>query len=447
MFKDKDKKLLFLGIAIIIVHLFYYAIAFKNGFIYMADSYEYLQQSLNIRNYSSFYCLDFNQPLKIQFFTKRPPMYGLFILTLKSLIYSDFFVLFMQNVLSLINIYGLLKILEKFKFSFNAQKTLLCLGLFLPFQYIYCNMIMSEILMQSLIFWSFYYFILYIKEGNTVYVFAYNIFLTLAVLTKPVLLYFWIINFLLLFIIFMKRRKLLPLIAGAIMPIAIFLYSWYNFNVTGSFHYSSIKQMSLIGYNSAFLLVNIYGEEEGQRKISEIRDHLKSIENFQELQKEEDKIGYEIIMSHKYEYAKYHMKGMVNYLLDPGRFDINNFLGVKEENNSGLLYVFTKEGYLGVLKFILKQPIYVILYLLFVMIINILLLISFINFISVKNINIEIKLFLVLMIFYMCFFSGPLGTMRYKIHVIPLMLFTVPFLIEKIKYFFSKKHTVTSFSN
>jgi hypothetical protein len=119
--------------------------------------------------------------------------------------------------------------------------------------------------------------------------------------------------------------------------------------------------------------------------------------------------------------------------MDPGRFDINNFLGIKERNNTGLLYTYTKEGYPGVLKFILNQPFYIILYIFVVMFVNILLLISLIYFFFVKTIRIETKIYFFVLIFYLCFFSGILGTMRYKIHVVPIMLFTVPFLVEKIK--------------
>jgi len=45
------------------------------------------------------------------------------------------------------------------------------------------------------------------------------------------------------------------------------------------------------------------------------------------------------------------------------------------------------------------------------------------------------------LIFYLCFFSGPLGTMRYKVHILPLLIFTIPFLLEKIKRRFGKQKT------
>jgi len=282
---------------------------------------------------------------------------------------------------------------------------------------------------------------MYLEKDKLNYAFVYNVFLALAVLTKPVLMYFWIPNLLLLLFLVFKKRKSVIILSGFIMPLMIFTLSLYNYYTTGCFHYSSIKEMAMLGNNGAFLFVKVYGEEEGTKKITEIREHLDSIKDFSTLIKEEDRISFKIIMEHKYDYIKFHVAGMVNFLLDPGRFDINTYLGFKEANNSGLLYTFSKEGYFGIFKFILRQPIYIIIYLVVMFFVNIVLIVSLINFIFVKNVNPMLKIFLVLLIFYLCLFAGPLGTMRYKLHIIPLFLFTIPFLYEKIKTKFVKQNS------
>jgi hypothetical protein len=440
MLKNFKKDYLYFLLFVFFIHLIYFVIAVINNNIFMADSYEYLQQAFNIKNYASFYCLDFNQPLNIHFFTKRPPLYGIFILVFKIIYDSNFSVLFVQNILSFLNIVGIIKLLNNYHFTFDIKKTMIAVLIFLPVQFIYNNMIMSEILIQTFLFWSFYYFCLFIEKNKLSYIFICNVFLACAVLTKPVLLYFWIPNLILLIYLLWKRRKAAILLSGLIMPLVIFLLSYYNYHTTGSFHYSSIRQMNLVGYNSAFLLVNVYGEEEGQKRMAEIRKYLSSVEDFSKLQKEEDRIGYELIMNHKYEYIKYHLKGIVNFFLDPGRFDLNNFLGIKEGNNTGLLYVFTKEGYSGIFKFILQQPYYIVLYIFMILLVNIILIISMIYFVFVKGVKKELKIFLFMLILYLSFFSGPLGTMRYKIHIIPLMLLTIPFFYEKIKSRMLKRH-------
>jgi hypothetical protein len=442
MLKKIDSRILIFWTVILSVHIVYFTIAIFSNNIYMADSYEYLQQAYNIKNFSSLYCLDFSQPINMLFYTKRPPLYGMFILIAKLFINSNYSVLFFQNILSVINVLGILKILKIYPFSFDLQKFFIFILILLPVQFIYNNMIMSEILLQTLLFWSFYYFLMYLEKDKLNYVFVYNIFLALAVLTKPVLLYFWIPNLLLSIYLVYKKRKAIIILAGLIIPVVIFSFSLYNYHTTGCFHYSSIKQMNLVGYNIAFLYVKVYGEEEGIKKIVDTRKHLDSINNFSKLIKEEDKIGYEMIMSHIYDYTKYHIGGMVNFFLDPGRFDFNNFFGVKEKNNTGLLYTFTKDGYWGVLKFILKQPAYIITYLIIMFVVNIVMVVSLTNFLFVKCVKTELKVFMFLLVFYLCFFAGPLGTMRYKVHIIPLLLFTIPFLFERIKTKFKKTEKI-----
>lgn len=280
MFRKTNEKYFFFLLIIAFIHLVCFLIAVINKNIYMADFYENLQQAFNIKNFSSLYCLDFNKPIEMHFFTKRPPLYGFFVLIFKTIYNSDFSVLFAQNILSFINIFGLIKLLESFSFSFDFKKLLLLFFILLPVRFIYHNMIMSEILLQTLLFWSFYFFLLYIRENKTYQIIIYNILLALAVLTKPILLYYWISNLIFLFYLFWKRKQAIILYSVFIMPLINFFLYYCNYHTTGSYHFSNIRQMNLVGYNSAFLLVNVYGEEEGQKKMIEIRKHLNSTDNF-----------------------------------------------------------------------------------------------------------------------------------------------------------------------
>ena len=424
--------------SVIFLHIFYFVTALILKNIYMADSYEYLQQAFNIKNYSSFYCLDFSQPINIFFFTKRPPLYGLIIFVFKIVYNSDFIVLFFQNLLSILNIYGLVKILKEYDFQFDVRKIVFVFVLLFPSQFIYNNMVMSEILLQTLILWAFYNIFYFLREKISKYIIYYNIFISLAVLTKPVLLFFWIPNLIFMLYFFIKQKNYSVLYSGLFLPVTILSLSLYNYNVTGSFHYSSIKQMNYFGYNASLLLVKVKGEEEGIKKIKEMRSTLDTISDFSIKMKETDRLATEVLMENKFEYAKFHLKGMLNYFIDPGRFDLNNFLGVKEKNNSGFLYAFTKEGYKGIINFIFNQPLYMVFYLIIIFAVNIFMFIIILILPFIKKVSPEIKIFILGMILYMCFFSGILGTMRYKIHIYPLILFTIPFAVELFYDFFHK---------
>lgn len=420
-------------IVLLLIHSVFFVLALYMNNIYLADSYEYLNQVENVGKHLSWYCGSFNEKINLDLFSRRPPMYGLFLFVIKSVVNSDYAVLFVQNVLSIINILGVLQILKHYKLKISVNNTVLLFVILYPSQLIYCNLVMSEILFQTFLFWAFFNLFLYLKEKKLNYLLYYNIIIGFATLTKPVLLYFWIPNLLFMLYFFLKRRNFSILGFGLIPLVFIVLISTYNYKKTGYFHYSSIKNNNLIYYYSSFLLMELHGEEEGVRMTNEIREYTDSIEGYAFRSSEKERIGFEIIFSNKIEYSKLHMRGMLNYFIDPGRFDLINFLGIKEKHDEGLLFVFAREGYLGVLKFIINQPLPVILYLVFVLLLNLIMIVSLLYLPFVKKIFVELKIYIILLALYLSFFSGPLGTLRFKIPIYPIILFTIPFLIEGFK--------------
>jgi hypothetical protein len=212
--------------------------------------------------------------------------------------------------------------------------------------------------------------------------------------------------------------------------------------MTGCFQYSSNKQVSYLDYGATYLLITVRGEEEGWKKWEEAHNYLDTISNYSFMTDEAERIASEIIMDNKLAYIKFHIKGMLNYFFDPGRYDLNYLLSIKEKNQTGLMYAFAKGGYGEILAFLSRQPGYIIVYLAIVLLMNLVLILSFLLFFFNKKVFLEIKIFIGFMIFYMSFVSGILGTMRYKIHVYFLLLFTLPFAYEVIKNrFFSSNQS------
>lgn len=435
--KEKNKKTSVFGVvfwtSIIFVYILFFAVFYYSYNIYMADSIEYLMQAYNIKAHLSFYCADLTKEINPALYTKRPPMYGLVILFIKTIYNSNYFVLFVQNLLSIANIIGLIKILHDYKFEFDVKKSLYIFIVFFPAQYIYVNMIMSEILLQTFIFWALFNLFYYIKNRTTRNIIYYNIILALAVLTKPVLVYFWIPNLIFMAYLYYKNKKTSTLLSGLIHPVFVLLFSYYGYTTTGNLSYSSQKPVNLLDYYATFLLISVNGEDGGWKRYGEIHSYLDTIKDYSKMSIEAEKIAMEIILDNKIEYAKLHLKGMLNYFFDPGRYDLNYLLSVKEKNHSGLMIAFAKGGYGEVVNFVTKQPYYVIVYLSLMLIINFCFVLSLILFLFNKRVYEEIKFFVLFMAVYMSFLSGMLGTMRYKIHIYFLLLFTIPFAIEYIK--------------
>jgi hypothetical protein len=429
---DDKKRIIRFIIILAVIHAVYFIFALNFDGLYMADSYEYLKQSENLKSAHSFYCGDLSKPIDNDLYTRRPPIYGLFIFLSGGLFQSDILIIILQSLISILTMTGLYSMLREYE---SGKYSYLALPLFLvlfPPQFITSNFIMAEILMQAFVFWAFFCFVKFIKTKKSSYVYLYNIFLTLGVLTKPVLLFFWIPNILFSAYLYYKYRKSPLLIASIIQPAVVFLVCFMNLQTTGYFHYSSLKDNNLLYYNGYFILVNTKDIETANREIEDMQKYLFGISDYRKMSQEREKMGFELVEKNKLVYAKLHLKGVLNYFFDPGRFDFLNFTGqMKEKNNEGMMFTFASEGYFGIFKRLLQQNPALLIYLVIVLLMNIILFAGFFIFLFRKNINREIKFFLLLMVLFMGFMSGPLGTLRYKIHILPLMLYGLICFIDK----------------
>ncbi len=417
-------KILKLAVILAVLHAAYFLLALKFGGLYMADSAEYLKQAENIKSSFSFYCGDLAKQIDNDLFTRRPPVYALLIAAVKFVVNSDFAVLFLQSLLSILNLTGLYILMRGAGYEKYSFAAIPLFALLFPPQAITSNFIMAETLLQTIVFWTFYSFVKYIKTKELKYIFYFNLLLAAGVLTKPVLLYFWIPNILFSLYLYYKNRKVTIIAASAILPAVILAVCLFNLGKTGYFHYSSLKDNNLLYYNGYFILVNTKDIETANKEIEETQKYLFGIQDYKQMSEERERLGTELVMNNKMTYAKLHLKGVLNYFFDPGRFDFLNFTGrLNEKNNEGMMFIFAKEGYIGVLKQLIKQNPGLLAYLVLVFLMNVVLFVGFIVFLIRKNVEFEIKLFAALLVFFLGFMSGPLGTLRYKIHVIPLMLF------------------------
>lgn len=434
---EKKRRILLFVLVLGIMHAFYFLIAVKTGGIYMADSAEYIQQSENLKSSMTYYCGDLNKPLIYDQFTKRPPVYGLLIAALKSLVNSDFFIVLFQALLSISTLTGLCLMLQELGYSRYPYSIIPAFVLLFPPQAITANFVMAEILMQALVFWSFFFFVKFIRTKETKYVFLYNVLLVLAVLTKPVIVLFWIPNVILSVYLYFKFRKKSFITASLIMPTVILAVCLSNLGKTGYFHYSSLKNNALLYYNAYFILLNTKGEETAEKEKTNMQNYLFSIPDYKTMSEERERMGWELIMNNKFVYAKLHAKGVMNFFFDPGRFDFLNYTGqLNEKNTEGMMFTFAKDGYIGVLMRLLKQNPLNLAFFMFIFAMNIILFAGFAVFLFKKNIDASIRIYAGLIVFFLGLMSGPLGTLRYKIHVLPIMLFG---LVIVLSDFFSRR--------
>lgn len=106
-------------LTLIITHLIFFLIKISLGNYFLVDSYEYLQLSENILTHFEFYSYDLNAEIDYASYTKRPPLYAIFILITSFLLQSTVLTLIVQNILSVFSILIALKIFESYYSGLN----------------------------------------------------------------------------------------------------------------------------------------------------------------------------------------------------------------------------------------------------------------------------------------------------------------------------------------
>lgn len=432
IFRHPEKRFWFLAITL---HFFFFIYQLNQDNYYLADSNEYLLVAENVWEQGSFYCGEW-PPDRTDYYTKRPPLYPILLLLLVVPFGSPILLILVQNLLSLFNLFVLSRLLNRSHLNPDrvknpvrvktAQWNLLSLLLLLyPAQMIYANFVMTEIIMQSLILGMVWFLWQFVEKPAGKSILKYASLLSLAILLKPVMYVFAAANvFMLAWLVWRKKRHV-SMIFAALLPIMIVLGigSW-NQQRTGVFHYSSIQQINLLQYNAYYSLVNSEGVDFAEQKINRITDIADTMSHYPDRYAFIQSSAMEIMAAHFPAYLKLHAKGMFNFFIDPGRFDLYSFLGIEEREGKGkgLLYQYSESGYKGIFTYLSQQPVFLLIWLLLIAAGNGLKLLAAIRFGFLQSISLEKRLLLLTFVGYLAGVTGPLGASRFAVPLFPLML-------------------------
>jgi 4-amino-4-deoxy-L-arabinose transferase-like glycosyltransferase len=413
------KYLLFISL----LHLVFFILAITVGNIKLPDSIDYIWQAENIESKGSFYAYDFSQPIKIDYYSKRPPFYGLFVWGITSIIPSLYAVLFLQNILSIVSAWLVYKLLKQ---NFKVAKPALWAALLwvaFPNQLLYANMIMTETVLQFLITAAFYTFVKFLYAPHkSNYIFLNNMVLAVAVLTKPVMLYFWVVNLLFFIVIAVKQRRFFLPLPVLLIPAVMLVWMENNKATTGYRHYSSITHVNLKDYNTKFFLLSKYGEDVADSTISKINAKVATLPTYQQQVEYIKDTTTSIILGDVWGYGKFHAKGMVNFMADPGRFDYVNFFNVPQTESVGLMHYISKGNWAEMKQFLSSQPLWLIVVMVLGIIANGVVLISALGLLAAKHTPLLIKLYLLAFVCYIWFLTGAIGAARFKVPIYPLLI-------------------------
>jgi len=412
---------------LIVLHLFGFIKQCFYPNLLTLDSDDYILLAENINNFGLPYSGSIHLTGTIEtltnkgLFASRPFLYSLFLTFTGGIGLSLYLSLFVQNVLSCFSVYIVEKLLVLRGFKINFKWALFGL-IFFPSLWIYANWIMAETLFMFLLCFSLYFLL---KPKPQYFLSA--IFLSLAMLTKPVLIfviYIWFIVFLWLSI----KRKVPQLIAVSFIPmITLLMQIAINFYYTKAAIVSSMPGINLVQYNAYFTLSKKYGSDSAANWVDKMDKTGAALENttdFKTAYNFKKNSAVMVIMANWQTYFVIHSLGSVRWFFDPGRFDVLNFFKIyAEDGNEGWTRTYYAKGVSGVFERMKSENVFLMLSIMLIFLWNIL---RFNRLLYATKFLFHDKTLLAvfsLLLVYFAGTAGPVASARFLLPAFPIILF------------------------
>ncbi len=411
---------------IVLIHIVFFAkqLFFKHSII--KDGIEYLFAAENLINHQTLYSWDLKDNYELKWLTKRPFLYPSILAFFKLLSFGNihlfvFLILLVQNLISIFCIHLAIKTLEKLHVKIKLKWALIFI-LITPAQFIYANLIMTEIWLQCCLIC-----LVYIHFNNQFQtskkVLLLGLCIVAAMSLKPVMAPFAFIFP--LYYLIIKQKKLIPLL---FLPLFFYFGSNYiNLKRTGYYHYSSISTINLLQYNTYLTIMNKHGIDYADSIVDKITYDSKQLNSYKEEQEYRQMECKKIIKDNLGLYAYLHLKGMLVSFIDPGRFDITQFFNLK--HNEILMYETNTGNKFEKLKKIFLSPIGLVLILLILA--NVFKAIFYLKYLFSSPLFNNQKIALILIPAYIITLTGIIGTSRFLIPLFPILF--IIFLISNQK--------------
>lgn len=412
---------------LVAVHVLALGWALQTGRWDFPDSGRYLQAADNLKFHGELYARPWPGSLPrgeaVQEFTIRPLGYPLLALGLGGSVGRPGLLLALQNLLSLLNIGLVLSWWARWSRPPTKRWIVAVLGILtFPAQIIYANAVMSEILLQTIVVGMMVASLAFIKTRRKIYFGGLAGALALALLIKPVF-YPLTVIFVGLGVLLAWRLRRLDLATIAVLPIIVAgLYMGWNEQRTGYFHFSSIAEINLLHYNAAGVIRQTAGPVVEERWVAAVLRVANAQPDFAARQHVIQARAGAVLGAHPIVYARQHGQGMVALFLDPGRFDISQFLGLEPLVGGGLLAQVRAGGVLAALS---RLPVRLLGFLTLLLVANgTRLVLAGIGFWRLRKSAPTLRYgrwVAAGLLFYVALMTGPLGAARFLVPVWPLL--------------------------
>lgn len=394
----------------------------------LEDSHEYLNAARNLSERGILYAGDWEEPQRIDDYTKRPIVYPAILALIDAHSSQKILLYLLQAMLSIGSIW-LISTLVKNRLKMPPPWFLWSILLILtPSQWIYPSLVMTEILFQALLLGVGISLWQGIGENSLKPWWFGTGCILLAIFTKPV----WYL-FAVIWLCFGTwktiRQRQVSYVLIAILPmLSVLGYMNWNKARTGHFHFSSIQNLSLLQYTTTNLLVDVYGEKEGIHKADSILYLSLSQPDYHSEQALLQSACFTVIGDNLGAYTRMHIKGVANFFLDPGRFDLWSFFQLPPPE-TGFLQTFSEKGYAGILNGLLKLPLGWLLFLMLVLLANLVKITGLLFFLWNRRME-AIGLVVLILFGYLAGLTGTSGASRFALPLFPWMLLCTTSLIQ-----------------
>ena len=412
---------------LIMIHLAFFGVAVQNKNFTTKDSWEYLWQSQNLKSSGSWYAGDLTQEINPALYNKRPPAYGAFLslLNVNAALNNVYLLLIIQLGLSLLTVFMVVQFVKLFLGEEWNRLWLLIPLVFFPSQFVYCNMVMSEILLQIFVLLAIYFIARLIRYSQMKDLWWSQWSVAIAMAIKPVMWLFPFVavgSFLIHF--FNKKVKLIALITFIIPFSAIAFFFNYSHAKTGIWEFSSIQRKLMINYNSFAVLKDAFNEEEATKTISELQSSVANLPYLEKC-KQIDDFNREVLFNHPMSAIKMELIGIFNFFAGHPRWDLESFyLGevnvMKPYQSDSRLALFSYYAYLITCS-----------------IMGLIVLIAFVKFIFSSHISYSLRGCIASIVIYFAIVTGPSASTRFRLPVFPVLMAT--FCIVANEYVMKRK--------
>jgi hypothetical protein len=301
-----------------------------------------MQAALNLKQHGQLYARTWPQTSPVgqavQEFSIRTLGYPSVVLGLGGETGHLTLLLISQNLLSLFTIGAVLNWWAQWIQPSGKEwvGALLCVLTF-PAQLIYCNAVMSEMMLQAVVLAMLASGLLYLKTRRLVYFLAVAAASIAALLLKPVFYPLAALIAVAGAVLGWRTRQLALVLVGLMPMLVVVAYMEWNQRRTGYFHFSSITDINMLHYNAAGVMKQLDGPQAEERWVTDVLHEAALQPNFATRQRLIQTRASAVLWAHPLVYTKQHLLGMVALFLDPGRFDISEFLNLDPLPGGGFL--------------------------------------------------------------------------------------------------------------